>query len=74
MSLTCLNSQKVLDAKKADQPPLDDKLYSTCISGWKVLDMKKAKQSFPLYKRSQKVNNTKIIPSITTGTYVEDIV
>lgn len=38
-----MNDQKILDVKKADQLPLEDKLHLTCMIGQKVLNIEKAK-------------------------------
>lgn len=68
--MICVSGQNILDIEKTAQPPSEDVLYLTCTSGRKVLDVKKVKQSSLICKKSQKVDDAEIIPSIL---YAENI-
>lgn len=73
MHLTYISSQKILDTKKVNLPPLEGRLYSTCAIGQKIFNIKKVKQSSLLRKKSQKVDDTKIILLITTKFYAKNM-
>lgn len=64
--LSHVSGQKVLDVEKIKHLPLKKKMYLTRISDQKVLDAEMVKQSFSSCKKSQKVDDTEIIPSEVT--------
>lgn len=65
------NGQNILDIQKVQHLLLGKKMYLTYISGWKVLNTEIAKQFSPSYKKSQKVNNSEIIPSEITTLHID---